>query len=66
MKIEFNSTHKVIKDIFVAYGFSEEELQYARQTRHKLKGLYEGANQISKASAQQFAQTCEAYFKDKK
>lgn len=50
----------------IAYDFSEEELQYARQTHHKLKGLFEGDNQKSKESAQQFAQTCEAYFKDKK
>lgn len=27
MKIEFNSTHKVIKDIFVAYGFSAENAE---------------------------------------
>ena len=27
MKIEFNSTHKLIKDIFVAYGFSEENAE---------------------------------------
>ena len=46
----------------VAYGFSEEELLFARETRHRVKELSEEANQKGKESAQRFAEICKAYF----
>lgn len=49
----------------VAYGFSEEELQFARETRHRVKELFEEDNQKSKLAAQQFAKICKAYFYEK-
>lgn len=46
----------------VALGFSEEEISYAIQTRHKVKEEFEAENQKSKEEAREFLRICESYF----
>jgi len=49
----------------IAFGFSEEEISYAKQTRYKVRELFEDSNRQGMAEAQRFAELCEVYFAEK-
>lgn len=46
----------------VAFGFLDEEIQHAMDTRAKLKEYYNNINSKSKKTAEQFILECENYF----
>lgn len=46
----------------VAWGFSEEEISHAQQTRHKIYTQYLELNEDSRRSAEEFVKICKDYF----
>jgi len=47
----------------IAWGFSDEEMNHAKQTRHMIYIQYLELNESSRKSAEEFARICEVYFK---
>ncbi|MBU5428781.1 hypothetical protein KQI22_01705 [Kineothrix sp. MSJ-39] len=47
----------------VAFGFSEDEIAYAKNTMHLVKKNFEEKNNKCKYSVQEFAKVCKEYFK---
>ena len=45
-----------------AFGFTEEEIKYAIETRSEIKKMYEESNQLGKESVIEFVKECENYF----
>lgn len=45
-----------------AFGFSNEEIAYAKETRVKLKNWYKQKNEESKTNVDKFAKECKIYF----